>query len=111
MDQLRKAPGSAPTDGGGSGAAAPAVSVIVPCFKYGHFLEGCVASVLAQRGVEVRLLVIDDCSSDGSAELIQRLAGQDDRVDFRLHAQNAGLIATANEGLQWADGDYVVLLS
>lgn len=89
----------------------PTVSVIVPCYNYGHFLEGCVDSVLAQRGVDVQLLVIDDRSTDGSAEVAQRLAERDSRVELRLHSKNAGLIATANEGLQWARGEYVVLLS
>lgn len=92
-------------------SARPTVSVIVPCYNYGHFLEGCVASVLSQRGVDVRLLVIDDRSTDDSAAVCRRLAERDDRVEFRQHRENAGLIATANEGLEWAQGEYVVLLS
>jgi hypothetical protein len=69
------------------------------------------ASVLSQEGVEVRLLVIDDRSTDGSAEVAERLAERDERVEFRAHVENKGLIATANEGLEWAPGEYVVLLS
>ena len=92
-------------------AAGATVSVIVPCFNYGHLLEGCVASVLAQRGVEVEVLVIDDCSGDSTAAIGERLAAADGRVEFRRHARNAGLIATANEGLAWARGQYVMLLS
>ncbi|MDA0166943.1 glycosyltransferase [Solirubrobacter ginsenosidimutans] len=86
------------------------VSVIVPSYNYGHVVSGCVASVLSQEGVDVRVLVIDDCSSDQTVVVGERLA-QDDRVEFRRHAVNQGLHATANEGLAWADGDYVVLLS
>jgi len=89
----------------------PMVSVIVPCYNYGHFLEGCTTSVLAQEGVNVRVLVIDDCSTDGSAAIAFRVAEQDDRIELRCHSSNVGLIATANEGLEWADGDFVVLLS
>jgi hypothetical protein len=85
--------------------------VIVPCFNYGHLLEGCLASVLSQGGVEVRVLVIDDRSTDDSAEVAERLAARDVRVEFRAHRENRGLIATANEGLEWAPGEYVVLLS
>jgi hypothetical protein len=92
-------------------AERPSVSVIVPCFNYGHFVEGCVASVLAQQGVKVQVLVIDDCSADDSAEVGRRLAEHDDRVTFRRHRHNVGLIATANEGLEWAHGDHVMLLS
>jgi len=92
-------------------ASRPTISVIVPCYNYGHLLEGCVTSVLAQQDVEVRLLVIDDCSTDDSADVGRRLAELDDRVEFRLHRKNMGLVPTANEGLEWATGEYVVLLS
>jgi GT2 family glycosyltransferase len=91
--------------------ATPTVSVIVPCYNYGHFLEGCVASVLEQENVDVRVLIIDDRSSDDSAEVARRLAASDDRIELRCHTENVGLIATANEGLAWAPGEFVVLLS
>jgi hypothetical protein len=93
------------------GAPAPTVSVIIPCFNYGHFLQDCLGSVLGQEGADVKILVIDDRSTDGSAEVAARLCARDERIEFRPHRQNAGLIATANEGLAWADGDYVILLS
>ena len=50
------------------------VDVVVPCYNYGHYLTTCVRSVLSQQGVEVRLLIIDDCSSDGTAEIGRQLA-------------------------------------
>ena len=90
----------------------PRVRVIVPCYGYAHFLEGCVASVLEQRGVDVRVLVIDDCSPDDTPQVAAELLSRDSRVEYRRHTFNQGLIATANEGLEWAaDGDYTVLLS
>jgi glycosyltransferase involved in cell wall biosynthesis len=87
------------------------VSVIVPSYKYGSLLAGCVRTVLDQRGVDVRVLIVDDCSPDDTQLVGRALAASDARVDFRRHERNEGLIATANEGLAWADGDYVVLLS
>ena len=89
----------------------PTVSVIVPCYRYASLLAGCVESVLGQEGVDVRLLVIDDASPDDTPEVAGRLAADDARVEYRRHVENAGLIPTANEGLAWADSDYVVLLS
>jgi glycosyltransferase involved in cell wall biosynthesis len=89
----------------------PTVSVIVPCYNYGHFLEGCLASVLSQEGVDVRVLVVDDLSTDDSAQVAERLAAREQRIELRLHRENVGLIPTANEGLEWAQGEYVVLLS
>lgn len=91
--------------------AISSVSVIIPCYNYAHFLRGCVESVLSQPGVEIRVLVIDDASTDNTPEVGVSLATEDTRVQFRRHPVNRGHIATYNEGLEWADGDYTVLLS
>lgn len=88
------------------------VDVVVPCFNYGHFLGRCLDSILSQEGVDVRVLVIDDCSTDDSADVADRLAAADSRIEVQRHAVNRGHIATYNEGLlDWATGDLVVLLS
>jgi len=91
--------------------AMPTVDVIVPCYNYGRYLRSCVESVLQQDGVDVRILVIDDASRDNSAEVGRELAAQDSRVEFRHHAENRGHIATYNEGLAWASGEFYLLLS
>ena len=89
------------------------VDVVIPCYNYGRFLTECVTSILAdQRGTDVRVLVIDDASQDDSAEVAQKLAATDSRVEVAVHQTNRGHIATFNEGLfEWANGDYCVLLS
>jgi glycosyltransferase involved in cell wall biosynthesis len=97
----------------GQGRLAGSVSVVIPCYNYGHFLPDCIRSVLdEQPGVDVRVLVIDDASPDGSAAVAEQIAAQDPRVEVLAHRANAGHIATYNEGLlDWAAGDYAVLLS
>ena len=89
------------------------VSVVIPCYRYGHFLEEAVASVLDdQEGVDVRVLIIDDASPDDSADVARAIAARDPRVEVLVHAVNRGNIATFNEGLlEWADGDYCLLMS
>jgi glycosyltransferase involved in cell wall biosynthesis len=88
------------------------VDVVVPCYNYGRFLRDCVKSVTSQRDVDVRVLIIDDCSSDDTPTVGAELALADHRVTFRRHEQNRGHIATYNEGLlEWARGDYCLLLS
>ena len=87
------------------------VDVIVPCYRYAHFLRGCVESVLNQPVTDVRVLIIDDASPDHTAEVAAELAKRDGRVEFRRHPVNRGHIATYNEGLDWAAGDYTILLS
>ena len=89
-----------------------AVDVIVPCYNYGRFLTSCVDSVLSQRDIDVRVLIIDDASSDNTAAISEELASKDARVSFRRHQVNKGLIKTANEGvLEWARAPYNLLLS
>lgn len=90
----------------------PRVSVVVPCYNYGDVLPGCIRSILDQDGVEVRVLIIDDCSTDGSADIARGLAAAEDRVEVRIHEVNRGHIATYNEGLlEWADREYTALVS
>jgi glycosyltransferase involved in cell wall biosynthesis len=90
----------------------PIVSVVIPCYNYGRFLTTCVRSVLTQRGVRARVLIIDDASQDDSAAIATRLAAQHPEVEALIHEVNRGHIATYNEGLlKWAYGDYVTLLS
>jgi glycosyltransferase involved in cell wall biosynthesis len=87
------------------------VDVIIPCYNYGHFLRPCVESVLAQQDVEVRALILDDASSDHTADVAADLAARDRRLEVRRHDVNRGHITTYNEGLDWAEGDYTLLLS
>lgn len=88
------------------------VSVVIPCYNYARYLRGCVESVLSQEGVTPRILIIDDASPDDTAQVCEQLAREHPAVSFRRHAHNQGHIATYNEGLlEWADGDYVTLLS
>lgn len=88
------------------------VDVLVPCYNYARFLERCVCSVLSQHGTGVRVLIIDDASTDDTPEVGQRLAALDSRVEFRRHEVNQGHIATYNEGLlSWASAAYCLVLS
>src|SRR4051812_19970195 len=88
------------------------VDVVVPCYNYGRYLRGCIDSILQQKGVDVRVLIIDDASRDSTPEVGRELARLDNRVEFRRHDTNLGHIATYNEGLlSWACADYSLLLS
>jgi glycosyltransferase involved in cell wall biosynthesis len=87
------------------------VDVVIPCYKYAHYLRGCVESVLSQP-VDVRVLILDDCSPDNTREVAAELMAGDPRVECHRHAVNHGHIDTYNEGLlEWASGDYCLLLS
>jgi glycosyltransferase involved in cell wall biosynthesis len=87
------------------------VDVIVPCYRYAHFLRECVESVLSQSGPSVRVLIIDDASPDNTSEVASDLAKQDRRVTFLQHSVNRGHIASYNEGIDWTSADYLLVLS
>src|SRR5438067_328538 len=86
------------------------VDVIVPCYNYGHLLEDCIRSVLSQQDVDVRILLMDDASTDETESIGRRLAA-DRRVEYRRHRVNRGHIATYNEALACLTGDYCLILS
>ena len=87
------------------------VDIGIPCYKYGHYLEECVRSVLTQEGVDVRVLIVDDASPDNSELVGRRLASEDPRVEYRRHAVNQGPSASYNEPIDWADAEYFLVLS
>ena len=86
------------------------IDIVIPCYKYGHYLRRCVESVLNEP-VNVRALIIDDCSPDNTEEVGRQLAKEDPRVEFRRHPVNLGHTPTWNEGMEWATGDYRLALS
>jgi glycosyltransferase involved in cell wall biosynthesis len=86
------------------------VDVIVPCYNYGRFLAQCIDSALSQH-VPVRVLIIDDASQDCTEQVGRSLAAQHKEVEYRRHSANKGHIATYNEGIEWLESEYMILLS
>lgn len=86
------------------------VDIVVTSYNYGHFLEAAVQSALAQTGVDLRVLVIDDASSDETATIARRLVSQDCRVSLIIMKENVGMIPAFNIGIRETFGDYLVKL-
>jgi glycosyltransferase involved in cell wall biosynthesis len=87
------------------------IDVFVPCYNYGRFLRQCTESVLQETRFPIRVLIIDDASTDGSAEEARKIAAEDSRVAVITHSSNQGHIATYNEGIAWVQATYMLLLS
>lgn len=87
------------------------VTVVIPCYRYGHYLESAVDSVLTQPGVDAQVIIVDDASPDGSGEVAARLARREPRVRAIVHETNRGHIATYNDGLAAVDTEFVSLVS
>jgi glycosyltransferase involved in cell wall biosynthesis len=86
------------------------IDVVIPCYEYGRFLRDSVGSALSQTGHDLRVLIIDNASSDNSFEIAQELAREDARVSVARHKTNLGQRASYNEGIEWASGDYFMML-
>jgi glycosyltransferase involved in cell wall biosynthesis len=85
----------------------PKVSVLIPTYKYARFLPEAIESVLRQSFADFELLVSDDASADGSAEIIERYAAQDSRIRCKIQPSNLGMVANWNACLREARGQYI----
>ena len=82
----------------------PVISVIVPVYNAAAYLEHCLDSIISQSYENLQILVIDDSSTDSSAEIIARYAGLDPRIT-PLSQTHAGQAAARNLGLRHATGE------
>jgi len=86
--------------------STPKVSIIVPVYNAGRYLEACVSSILEQDYGNIEVLLVDDGSTDESGEICERFAASDARVVV-LHRENGGISAAQNSGLDAATGELV----
>jgi glycosyltransferase involved in cell wall biosynthesis len=86
------------------------IDIVIPCYEYGRFLKGCVSSIVDQGIEDLRILIIDNASSDNSVEIARELAAMDSRVQVVARRVNLGVHASFNEGIDWAQSDYFLIL-
>jgi glycosyltransferase involved in cell wall biosynthesis len=89
-----------------TGNEAPAVSVITPVRDGEDFVADAIESVLAQQGVSLELIVVDDGSIDGTPQILERYAG---RITVAT-LEGCGLSAARNRGIELAHGELLVFL-
>ena len=85
------------------------VSVVIPCYNQVRFLGEAIRSVLCQGYADLEIVVVDDGSTDGAAEVASGYAKVDPRIRL-IRQENRGLAAARNRGLANVGGDYVVFL-
>lgn len=87
----------------------PLISVIIPAYNCEKYIAKAIESVLEQEDVLLELLIINDCSTDHTEEIILTY-GKDDRIRYLKNDYNIGVAKTRNKGVQQARGEFVAFL-
>ena len=87
----------------------PKVSVVMPVYSSEKYVGEAIESILAQTYNDFELIVIDDCSKDSSAKIIEKYTN-DSRVHFIKNETNQGFLYGLNKGIELAKGEYIARL-
>ena len=85
------------------------VSVIIPVYNVENYLDQCLTSIVNQTLKEIEIICVNDSSTDGSLEILNKYAKQDTRVQV-VTQKNAGAGAARNRGMAMATGKYLAFL-
>lgn len=87
----------------------PKVSVLIPVYNVEKYLEQCVRSAMDQTLRDIEIICLNDGSTDGSSQILHKLAGEDSRI-IVVEKKNTGYGHTMNMGIRMAKGKYLVFL-
>ncbi|NOJ47695.1 glycosyltransferase family 2 protein [Bradyrhizobium archetypum] len=88
----------------------PSIDILIPSYQYGRYLRDCVNSILGQGIEDLRILILDNASTDDSVEIARQIAAEDARIEVRTRESNLGLMASFNEGIDWASSPYFMII-
>ena len=84
------------------------ISVVIPAYNVEQYIEKCLDSVLCQTYRDLEVIVVDDGSTDNTAQLIKKYTS-DKRVKY-INQENAGVSAARNNGMNAASGEYLAFV-
>lgn len=87
----------------------PLISIIVPIYNAEKTIRKCIKSIQNQTFTDWELLLIDDGSTDQSADICDEYALEDKRIKV-IHKENGGVSSARNEGIKHSQGDYILML-
>ena len=83
------------------------ISIIVPVYNTAPYLDKCIESLVNQIYKDLEIILVDDCSNDGSADLIDQWTKKDNRIRIVHKERNSGVSETRNIALKMAQGDFI----
>mgnify|MGYP006285960091 FL=1 len=88
----------------------PLVSVNITTYNRAHLLPRALDSVLSQTYKNLEIIVVDDCSSDKTSEVVEQYQKQDDRIIYIKHDKNKKLARSRNTALEASSGKYIAFM-
>jgi len=88
----------------------PLVSVLIPSYNSGAYLDDSIQSILDQTYPNWELIITDDCSTDNSVEVAKKHANRDKRIKVYENEKNRGISGNMNRGLKHCKGKYIAIL-
>jgi succinoglycan biosynthesis protein ExoO len=88
----------------------PEVSFIVAAFNVAPYVAAAIGSALQQADTEVEVIVVDDASSDGTADIVEEIAERDARVRLVRRANTGGPSVARNTAMEMARGSWLAIL-
>ncbi len=85
----------------------PLISVIVPTYNVEKYIQPCLDSICAQTYPNLEIICVDDCSQDGTAQILFNAAAKDSRIKVTVMERNSGASVARNEGLAQAQGEFI----
>ena len=85
------------------------VSVVIPVYNVGEYLEECVDSIVKQTYSNLEIILIDDGSTDNSGQICEKLSHENENIVV-VHQQNSGVSSARNCGIRIASGRYIMFL-
>ena len=85
----------------------PRISVIMPVYNNAEYLKEAIDSILEQTFTDFELVAVNDGSKDGCDAILEHYAKIDSRVHVVHHKQNAGLVASLNDGIAASKGEFI----
>jgi len=87
----------------------PAISIIIPAYNIGHYIGRCLDSCIFQSFKDLEIIIINDGSTDATAEIIEKYALLDTRINY-IHKENEGVNYARKDGIEKSKGEFLFFL-
>ena len=86
------------------------ISIITPAYNVGKYIEATIKSVIDQTYTNWEMIIVDDCSIDNTAQMVEKYCTTDKRIKLIRHTENQGVAMARNTALANAKGEYIAFL-